>query len=496
MPSGTIDPRSPVVVGVGQLLNRTDQGAEPREPADLMVQSAHLAEVDAGPERILERADIIAAVPTITWRYRDPGSIVAAAFGAQRARTWYANVGGNTPQLLMNRLCRSIAAGELEIGVLVGAEAGRARAEAKRRDEKPEWTIQGDEVAPDWSDDSPFLLSDEAELARSLVMPLQLYPVFENAIWHESGRTLDEHLDFIGQLWSRFSEVAAANPFAWSRAQFSREQIVEVTAENRMVAFPYRKRMVANPMVDMASASIVCSAETARSLGIPQEKWVFVHSGTDAKDRSVSKRASLAHSPAIEIAGNAALRLADTDVDEVDHLDIYACYPSAVQVAMSALGIGADRQLSVYGGLSFAGGPWNNPVGHSIATMVEVIRNDPRSRGLITANGGNIDKHSFGVYSGEPPTKGYRYQDVQDEVDRIEGRSSLVDHDGAASIESWSVAFDRDSKPTVAHIAALTEEGQRTWALCDDPATTALLCDEDVADRRVVIDGRGGFRID
>lgn len=490
-----LDPNLPVIVGVGQLLNRTDKGADPLEPVKLMAEAAAIAETDTGVTGLLKRAQVVAAVPTISWRYRDPGAIVAELHGAQEAKTWYASVGGNTPQSLMNRICSHIQSGELEVALLIGGEAGRARKEAKRHGGKPNWTIQTDEVAPDWLDDSPFLMGDEADMARNLIMPLQLYPVFENAIWHQSGRTLTEHVDFIGRMWSGYSQVAATNPFAWKRKAFTPEQIVDVTPDNRMVAFPYRKRMVANPSVDMASAAIICSAGKAAELGIPTDRWVFIHSASEAKDRSVSTRWDLARSPAIAAAGRRTLEQAGVTIDEVAHLDVYSCYPSAVQVATSELGIDPSRQLTVYGGLPFAGGPWNNPVGHAIAAMTDVLRSDPGSLGLVTANGGNIDKHAFGIYSTNPPASGFRFTSAQEQADEAPERPSVVNHEGGAVIESWSVMYDRNSEATKAHIAALTPEGERTWALNDDPDVMGLLTTTDATGLAVLVDGQGNFEL-
>lgn len=492
----SIDPRLPVVVGVGQLVNRTDRGATPLEPVALMTEAAALAETDSGVSGLLKRVDLVAAIPTVTWRYRDPGAIVASAHGAPEARTWYANVGGNLPQLMVNRIASQISAGDLDMALLVGAESGRGRRELKRANGSLDWTVQDESATPDWTEESSFILGDEADMARRLIMPLQLYPVFENAIWHESGRTLDEHLAHIGRLWNGYSKIAAGNPYAWHQREYTPEEIVGVTADNRMVAFPYRKLMVANPKVDMASAVLICSAGAASDLGVTPDRWVFIHSGTDAKDRSVSARWDFTHSPAIASAGNAALRLANVGIDDVAHLDLYSCYPSAVQIAMAELGIGDERQLTVYGGLPFAGGPWNNPVGHAIASMVDVLRADAGTYGLVTANGGNIDKHAFGVYSTDPPQSGFRYENTQEQADLAPARASVVDHDGSAGIESWTVMYHHDSEPTQAHVAALTPHGERTWAISTAPDVFDRLSREDVTGVQVMIDGEGNFTID
>lgn len=490
-----LDPRTPVVIGVGQFLNRVDRGAAPLEPVDLMAEALRLAASDTDVAGVLERAQVIAAVPTISWRYRDPAALVRDRIGAPDARTWYATVGGNTPQSMLNRLATAISAGELDLAVMCGGESVKSRSAAKRDGTELDWTRQGEDVEPDWTDESPFFMGGPAEAARGIFMPLQAYPLFENALWHDSGRTFDEHLAAVGEIWAGFSRVAATNPYAWRQESYTAAEITTPTAENRMIGFPYTKRMVSNPDVDMASGTIICSVEQARALGVPGDRWVFLHAGTDGKDRMMSERADFVSSPAIGTAGNRALQLAGTTVDEVAHLDLYSCYPSAVQLALRELSIPADRQLTVYGGLGFAGGPWNNPVGHAIASMVSVLREDPGSLGLVTANGGHVDKHAFGVYSTEPPADGFRWERPQDEIDAVPGRSALVDHLGDATVETWTVMHARDGARERAHAACLTPSGERTWAVTSDEDTMARFEAEDVAGAAVEIGPEGALRL-
>jgi acetyl-CoA C-acetyltransferase len=484
LPAG-IDPRTPVVVGVGQHLVR--DGDAP-EPAELMATAVRLAAADAGVADLAARADVVAAVPTFSWRYQDPGRLVAQRVGAVDARTWYVTVGGNSPQRLLNKLARGIAAGELDLGVLCGAESGRTRSAAKRRGEELPWTRQGDEVVPDWSDGAPFLMAHPVEVERGILMPTQCYPLFENALWHASGRSLDEHLAVVGEMWAGFSQVAARNPHAWSQQAFTAEQITTPTAENRMVSFPYTKRMVSNPDVDMSSGLIVCSAQRAADAGVPTDRWVFLHAGTDGTDRKMSERVDFTSSASIRVAGRRVLELASTDVDAVAHLDLYSCFPSAVQLALRELDIPIDRQLTVYGGLSFAGGPWNNPVGHALAAMVDVLREDPGSLGLVTANGGIVDKHAFGVLGTEPPAGGWRYEHPQDLIDAAPGREVDGEHRGPATIETWTVVHERDGSMSRAIVACLTADGVRTWAESTDAAFMAAAERSDLTGTEVTID--------
>lgn len=487
-----IDPRTPVVVGVGQYLHRE---GEPLEPADLMVEAVRRAEQDTGIVGVAAHADVVAAVPTFSWRYRDPGRLVAGRIGAQRARTWYVTVGGNSPQRLLNKLAVEIQEGRAELAVLCGGEAVRSKQAAKRRGEQVAWTIQGEDVTPDWHDDEPFLMAHPVEVERGILMPTQTYPLFENALWHDSGRTLEEHLATIGEMWAGFSRVAAVNPHAWNRQAFTAQEITTPTEQNRMVGFPYTKRMVSNPDVDMSSGLIVCSAARAAELGVARDRWVFLHAGTDGTDKKMSERRDFVSSASIRIAGRRVLELAGTDVDSVAHLDLYSCFPSAVELALRELDIPITRQLTVYGGLSFAGGPWNNPVGHALASMVDVLRDDPGSLGLVTANGGTVDKHAFGVLSTEPPAGGFRHELPQDEIDRQEGCAVDGDHQGPATIETWTVMHERDGSMGRAICAARTPAGARTWATSEDADVMARFEREDVVGLDVTIDAEHVLRI-
>jgi acetyl-CoA C-acetyltransferase len=473
------DPRAPVVVGVGQFLNRVDHGAEPRSPVELALEALSLAEADAGAT-LAKRAGVVAMAQVFSWRYRDPARLVADAVGADRAATWYPAAGGNTPQMLLNRLGRLVAEGRLEVGVLLGAEAWRTRTGAKRAGTRPQWEHQGGDVVPDWGAEEVFTLGHPAEHARGIVAPVQTYPLFETAIMHAEltehpGRTVADHLDTVGAMWSRFSEVAAANPHAWNREALTAEEITTPTPSNRWVGWPYTRSMVSNPAVDMASALVVCDLATARAAGIPPERMGFLHSGTEGSDLVMSRRESFTSSPSIGIGGRRALELAGTDLDGVGHLDVYSCFPSAVQLFCRELGLDPlARPLTVYGGLAFGGGPWNNPVGHALASMVDVLRADPGSLGLVTANGGNVDKHAFGVLGTEPPAQGFRHAVPQEEIDAAATpREVLEAYHGPVEVEAWTVMHDRDGAPERLIAACRTPAGERVWGVSNDPGTTS-----------------------
>jgi acetyl-CoA C-acetyltransferase len=490
-----VDDRTPVLVGAGQLSQRVDRGAPPLEPAELMAEALRAAVADAGAPGLLGSIDSIRVMSVLSWPYADPGAEVARRTGATPRHTSLTVLSGNYPQTTVNRAADDIAAGRADVVVVCGAEAWRSRAAARAGDGLG-WTVQDPHVTPDElvGGGDPELSSPD-EVASGVYLPIQLYPMVDVALRAAAGLGVDEHRQRLGELWSRFSEVAATNPNAWIQRRFSPEEVATPSADNRMVGFPYTKLMNSNNNVEQGAAVVLCSAAAARAAGIPTDRWVFPHAGTDAHDHwYVTQRQNLHSSPAIRLAGGRALELAGIGPDDLAHVDLYSCFPSAVQVAALELGLGIDRQLTVTGGMSFAGGPWGNYVTHSIATMADVLRNDPGSMGLVTGNGGYLTKHSFGVYSTTPPARPFRWEDCQAAVDALPERHGAPGHSGAATLEAYTVMHGRDGAET-ALAACLTPEGGRCWVRSTDPDVMAQLMAEECVGVAVEMDPDGAMRL-
>lgn len=485
-----LDARTPVVIGVGQVNQREDDAAV--SPVDLMAAAAG----SAGDPRVLRAVDSIRVVNLLSWRYRDPGLLLGEQIGAADVNTRYSAVGGNTPQSLMNQACRDIQDGRAAVVLIAGGETWRTRMRLRAKGIKPEWTRQGEDVPVPPGGDGGVPMAGPAEEKVGLDRPSSVYPIFEQAIRIANGESVGAHRQRIGELWAQFNNVAQGNPHAWSRDALSADQIWQPGPDNRMISWPYPKLMNSNNMVNQAAAVIVCSVAKAKELRVPRQDWVFPHAGTDSHDTyEIAERAELHRCPAIRIGGARVLELAGVGVDDLDYVDIYSCFPSAVQVAAVELGLPvgeADRPLTVTGGLTFAGGPWNNYVTHSIATMVELLRANPGRRGLITANGGYLTKHSFGVYSATPPPAGFRWEDVQPIVDQEPTRRALVEWEGPGTVEAWTTTFDREGSPQKVYLAVRTPDDARTWAFIDDPDVAAHTVSEDIAGAKVDVhrDGR------
>lgn len=489
-----IDPRTPVLVGGGQVNDREDAGAE---PVELMARAARRAAEEPGVPGLLTAIDSVYVVGLLSWRYRDAGALLAERLGARPRRTGHTGNGGSNPQTLVNMAAENIAAGVSDVVLVTGAESWRTRMKARAQGTRPSWTRQ-DESTPA----ADLLIPDVAMafdgLTRAgLDRPAYVYPLFEQAIRAAAGRSHAEQTRIAGELWSRFSEVAAASPHAWTRRSYTAEEIITPTADNRQVTSSYTKLMNSNNNVNQGAAVLVTSAEAAQRLGVPRDNWVFLHAGTEAQDTDdLGERQDLHRSPAIREAGRELFRLTGTEADTIDHIDLYSCFPSAVQVAATELGLPLDdpaRPLTVTGGLTFAGGPWNNYSTHAIAALATRLRQNPGSRGLLTANSGYLTKHALGLYSTEPPSAGFRRVNVQATVDALPRRRSLAEHTGPAQIDSWTVVYDRSGNPETGMVALLTPDGARAFAKTTAEDALRRLTEEDCHAHKVTAQADATF---
>jgi acetyl-CoA C-acetyltransferase len=518
-----LDPRTPVVVGVGQVVTPPDAGLDPTarpEPLELMVRALRAAAEDcdgaatgvAAPsgDALVGRADSIRVVAPLGWRTVNPALAVARelgfAEGKEPAQLVLSAIGGNTPQAMMHDACVGISRGDLDVVLVTGAEAMYSRSLA-RRGPSPvhlDWASQPEDTP------APHVIgidkpgASDLEMQRGVLLPVHAYPLFENALRAANGWTLEEHVARIGAVWARFSEVAAANPFAWIRTPRPATDIVTPSADNRMVSFPYPKLCTANMQVDQGAGYIVCSVEAARAAGVPQERWVFPLSGADANDHwFISQRDELHRSPAIRLAGAAALELAGVGIDDLRAIDLYSCFPVVIQVAAAELGLAVDdptRPLTLTGGLTFGGGPGNNYTSHGIATAVGALREHPGTTALVTGLGWYATKHAVGIYASRPPQhegrRPFAWRDVQAEVDALPQCRVDGDATGTVRVETYTVTFDREGSAERGIVACRTPEGTRAWGNVTDADTLAQLCVEEGVGRTGTLAEDGALTLD
>lgn len=491
-----VEPNTPILIGAGQITQKGVAPADALSPMQLMGEAAKRALADAKGGDALARALDTVSVVRFTadspeagrlpgGQYRNPPRTLANLVGASPAREFYTATGGNTPQWLVNRTAEEIARGECEAALLAGSEALATLLAA---------AMQG--VDLDWGDDpggEPVQIGVEKpgvnalEHRHMLYFPVNTYPLFENAIRGQLGRSVPEHQMEIGRLFSRFTEVAANNPYAWFPTYRSPEEIATPGEKNRYVGFPYTKYMNAIIRVDQAAAVVMTSVAKARELGIPEDRWVYLHGCADANDLwYVTERVNYHSSPAIRTMGRKAFDMAGMTADEMDFIDLYSCFPSAVEIGAQELGFALDdpRGLTVTGGLPYFGGPGNNYVMHSIATMMDRLRAKPGSKGLCTANGWFITKHSIGIYSTTPREGTWEREDpasYQAEIDAMAHPVVEEAPEGDAKVETYTVVHGRGGPEFSIVIGRMNDTGHRFVAHTpNDPATLQAMMDRDM----------------
>jgi acetyl-CoA C-acetyltransferase len=483
-----VEANTPVIVGVAQYTNRSDDLADALEPVDMMALVARRAEEDAGATGLLERLDSLRVVNVMAWRYEDAVGLLAERLGIRPVDRLYSPMGGSSPQWLVNETAQHVAEGRVHGALLVGGDAVHTVRRARRQEVTLPWTPRA--KIPSVAEETERSLRD-IETRHRCSLPVQIYPMFENALRAHKGRSIAEHQERLGDLCARMAAVARDNPYAWFRDSKSKEDIVREGPSNRMVGFPYTKYMNAIIDVDQAAAVIMTSAAFAREMGIPEERWVYPWAGADAVDLwYITDRVNYWSSLAIERAGQRLLAAADLSIDDIDCFDLYSCFPSAVETARDMLGIAEDdpRPVTLTGGLPYAGGPGSNYSMHAIAAMVDVLRREREKKGLVTAMGWYLTKHSLGVYGGVPREGGWQRPDMsrdQAELDAMPHPGLAEAAEGPATIETYTVMHDRAGKPEYGFVIGRLEDGRRFISgLEPDPSMLRGMTEEEAVGAR------------
>jgi acetyl-CoA C-acetyltransferase len=488
-----MDPRTPVIVGVGQITNRRERIAQ---VLDMLEHVSRAADADSGG-RALEHVESIQEVNQISWRTPAPATLLARRLGIEPRERMVSTIGGSTPQSLVSEACDRIVVGELDGVLIAGCEAF----DSVRRNKKEGGSDdrgRSDDLPPDQSmgdDRSPVC---PEELAARLVAPATIYPMFEQALAHRDGRTPDEQRVWLGEVMARFTKVAASHPnLAWFPTERTPSELSDVSEDNRMVAEPYTKNLNAILQVDMAAAMIVLSAEAAEAAGVPRDRWVFPWAGGKCDDVwFLAQRPSFDRSVALAEVGKAVFAAAGIGADDVAHVDLYSCFPSAVQMSADALGIPVDdpRGLTITGGLPYFGGPGNNYVTHSIAMLVNKLRGS-EGTGLVTGISWYCTKMALGIYGGSPPPNGWRHPDLSEAQARIDATALEIasEPDGKATVDGFTVEHDKEAGPVRAPIYATLDNGQRVVAVAADAGLPKEISRRSIIGEKVSVrTGEGG----
>ncbi|MBB2947752.1 acetyl-CoA C-acetyltransferase [Actinoplanes lutulentus] len=477
-----LDPRTPILVGVGQtseLLDSPDYRR--RSPVELAADAARAALADTGADP----AAVIAAVDTVATTRQFENSLpgaraplgrsdnfprsVAQRLGAHPARAVLDVTGGHTPQRLVNEFAAAIAAGNHEVVLLSGSEAISTILGYAQSPARPDFSehVDGDLEDRGFGLDG---LLDPHTAAHGLTDTTSQYALFDNARRARLKLSREDYATAMGELFAPFTRVAAANPHAAAPVERSAAELVTPTEANRPIADPYTRYVVARDKVNQGAAIVLMSVAAATRLGVPSERWVYLAGHADLRERDLMDRADLSASPASVMAARHALEVAGIGFDSLEFVDLYSCYPIPVFTIADAFGLTADdrRGLTVTGGLPFFGGAGNNYSMHAIASVVSLVRGQPGSCGFVGANGGVMSKYSAGVYTAAPtPWRADDSAALQAEIDAWAAPEQAFVADGWAVVETYTVKHGRDGSRTGVVIGRLEADDRRFIAVSD-----------------------------
>ena len=498
-----IDDRTPVLVGVAQYVNRDPDPKTASTPLDRIqgVVEEALDDSGIGP-RGLADIDALYVLPPTRWHPNNVVDLVATQLGIKPRQQWLTASGGEVGVFAANHAARQIAGGEISSAVLVNCNAWRTWDRAARAGIDLDWPMGG-EGKPEWL--PPYRpWNSPTETAHRLDMPIACYPVFENALRAKRGLDLAAHRQRMGRLMAPFTEVAAANPYAWFPTRRSAEEITTPTADNRMIGFPYTKYLNAVIATDQAASLVMMSAGMARSLGVPSDRWVFWWGGHQATEQAymLSERPDLAACPAMQDSSRSALSHSGVGLDRIDIFDFYSCFPIAVEMACEMLGLDEtdERGFTVTGGLPYHGGPGSGYTLHSLATTVLRLRERTEAIALVTGNGYYLTAHAASVWSASPPSA------TPVGTPPVAGTTlpreplPVVDiAEGPCRIDSYTVMHDRSGEPELGIVIGRLSTGPRFVANVTDRTALDVFVSEEVIGRQGTVsagEGRNTFQLD
>jgi acetyl-CoA C-acetyltransferase len=456
----------PVIIGVGQVNDRPEDPDQGLDSPGLMIAALKAAEADTG-KKLLEEIESLAIVDQIS--FRALGNLcapLANAINASPAINYQSEAPhGDTPIRLLNEAANRIASGEIKLAAITGGEALRTAAgrAAKAAQADPAGFNALRNVAT----------RKEPNYAQShgLIAPVDVYPLYENAGRAAYGQTFAEGQAESGAIWSGMSQVAANEDGAWIRKPVSVEDVLTPSPSNRPIAFPYTKLTVANSSVNQGAAFIVASVAEARRRGIPDAHMIHVGAGAAAKeDGSILRRDRFDRSVSMDVSIRRTLALNGMTAADFDHVELYSCFPCVPKMARRVLGWPLDKPSTVFGGLTFGGGPIANYMSHAVVAMTHKLRAKGRY-GFLFANGGFATDNHCIVLGREPIAAANLPQpyNYQAEADAARKAIPQLDKDyiGPATIETYTIFYNREGEPRDGVVVARTPKGHRTLSHVD-----------------------------
>lgn len=488
-----VEPSTPVIIGVAQ--NNVQRGEQPGpEPLESWEQACRAAARDAGTPDAASAVDGLLLTDCMSWRYDDPAARLAERLAATPAFRHVGPPSGTSGQTLLDKAAAEIREGRSDLMFVCGGEALATLRHHRLAGTEPGWS----HTHPDGPTHAFDLDAHQhpGEVAVGLTEGIgAVYGFAMRDIARRAHLEIapDEYRSMLGDTMAGLTRVAAANPHAWFRKERSADFLATTRPDNRIIAYPYTKHMVAIIDVDMSAALLVASERWADAHGVPRNRRVYPWLSCYAEDPVyIAVRDKLWKSDAMEAASTAALDAAGVGPDDIKHVDLYSCFPAAINFSRDALGMSGrpGEAVTVTGGLPYAGGPASSYMLTSIARMVEVLREDPSSLGLVSGVGMMMSNHVYALYSTTPPGAEVSQPDraaVQAMVDAIPQRPIDDGYRGPATIAAYTVMHGRDGD--VSHGAAICDlpTGARAYARIRDAAILAEAERSELVGRGVII---------
>jgi acetyl-CoA acetyltransferase len=468
----------PVIIGVGQAVRR-DGGTDALQLA-LAAARAACDDARVQPSRVVTAVDFTRSA---SWHDGDLATRVADELSlsvpSERIRT--APTGGESPLRVLDEVASRIARGARGVTLVAGAEANGPGSVGGR------WDGRHSSAAAPLASPAPARVPARFRAMRGafdagITRALDFFPLYENALQAADGTTFAASQAESAHLWSELSQVAAVNPYAWTRAALSPAELLTIDGSNRLVVFPYSKLLTANPYVNQGAALLVADDDTARALGVREDRFVHVVGATGA-DEPADPRARVTYSrnPALDHCLERIGTITGSTAADYDFLELYSCFPSMPKLVLRSLPELRPQPVSVAGGLTFFGGPGSNYLTHSVAAMVERLRGGG-GVGLLHGVGMFMTKHHAVVLSDRPRPGGYANDGPVQTLPGVD----VVDHyEGPGTIETYTVMYSRDGAVERGVVIGRGMDGSR-FAGRVDATDASTLRDLAVADRSPV----------
>ncbi len=465
-----VNKNNPVIIGAAQFTQRKDT-PQPLDSLGLMEKTGKKAIEDTQAKNITDFIDAIYMVNISSWSYEDAPAELGRRLNITPKEKIYMPDGGQSPQMLVNRAAEAITTGEHRCVLITGGEAAYSIRKKFKGNPPEYWPKKED---PKYVSGERWAIA-QGILNYQLYFPTTTYAIIETALRASSGHNIEEHNKYMGKLFEHFSKIASKNPYSWTQKQFTAEEIITPSLENRLIVHPYTKRMCANNFVDQAGTILITSEEIAESLNIDKNKWIYIMGGATFKNiDELYRRPRLDDSPATREGSRLALEQAGLKLSDIDKFDLYSCFPSIVEIFMKELGIKEDdtRDLTLTGGLPFFGTPLSNYSLHAIINTVEKIRTNSSLRVMVVANGGFNTKQSIGIYGKTPPVIQWGVRDdskIQKSILKEILPDAVEIANGKLIVDGFTVFYERSGQPRRGVIIGTLENGRRCVALVTNP---------------------------